>query len=92
MTKSTKFGKLNPVKFKFEGNDSQKRGFIAQEIQEVYPELVSKTGEVLTVNYTGFIPVLVAELQHTNSELASLKAEVKKLKGKDGGSIKPVLK
>jgi len=92
MTKSTKFDKLNPVKFKFNNSDAQKRGFIAQEVQDVYPELVAKSGETLTVNYTGLIPVLVAELQHTNSELATLKAEVKKLKDKNDRPAKPLLK
>lgn len=92
MTKSVKFNKLNPVKFKFEGNESQKRGFIAQEIQEIYPELVSKTGETLTVNYTGFIPVLVAELQHSNTLISKLEKRIDALEKANGSSVKSVRK
>lgn len=44
-------------------------GFIAQEIQEVYPELVSEDQEgYLSVNYTGLIPVLVEAVKELREQ------------------------
>jgi hypothetical protein len=52
-------------------------GFIAQELRELYPELVVEDNEgYLAVNYIGMIPVLVEAIKE-------LKAEINELKGKD---------
>ena len=57
-------------------------GFIAQELREVFPELVYEdTQGFLSVNYTGLIPVLVDALKEHNSEIKELKSEIAALKG-----------
>ncbi|MAJ32790.1 MAG: hypothetical protein CMC18_09155, partial [Flavobacteriaceae bacterium] len=45
-------------------NGAQKIGVLAQDIQEVFPELVSEDKEgMLSVNYQGLIPVLINALK-----------------------------
>lgn len=49
-------------------------GFLAQELMEVYPELVSKdTLGYYYVNYIGLIPVLVEALKEQKTEIEALK-------------------
>jgi len=58
-------------------------GFIAQELRELYPELVVENAEgYLAVNYTGMIPVLVEAIKEQQNEIKSLRAEVNNLKDK----------
>jgi superfamily I DNA and RNA helicase len=48
----------------------QKIGLLAQNIQEVFPELVSKDdNEMLAVNYQGLVPVLINALKEQNVEI-----------------------
>ena len=50
-------------------------GFLAQELMEVYPELVSKdTLGYYYVNYIGLIPVLVEALKEQKTEIEALKS------------------
>lgn len=49
-------------------------GFIAQELKEVYPELVSQdTMGYYSINYTGLIPLLVEALKEQKAEIELLK-------------------
>ena len=52
--------KLRPVIFDYISNKESSYGFIAEEVNEVMPELVirDKSGEIMTVNYS-HIPVLL---------------------------------
>jgi hypothetical protein len=38
-------------------------GFLAQDVEEVYPELVNSSGSIKTLNYSGFVPVLINAFQ-----------------------------
>ena len=58
----------------------QKMGVLAQEIQEVFPELVSKDdNEMLAVNYQGLVPVLINALKDQQNEIDELKEMVQSL-------------
>ena len=51
-------------------NKKQKIGVLAQEIQEVFPELVSEDdNEMLAVNYQGLVPVLINALKEQDAKL-----------------------
>ena len=66
--------KLNPVIYVNSKTNKKDMGFIAHEIQEVYPFLVSgeKDGkENQTVNYIGLIALLVKEIQELKMVLKS---------------------
>ena len=50
-------------------NGAQKIGVLAQDIQEVFPELVSEDNEgMLSVNYQGLIPVLINALKEQEAK------------------------
>jgi hypothetical protein len=59
----------------------QKIGVLAQEIQEVFPELVSEDdNEMLAVNYQGLVPVLINALKEQQSEIETYRDEVSELR------------
>ena len=74
-------------------------GFAAQEIQEIFPELVSEDEEgYLSIDYTGFIPLLVDAYKNLAARNEELEAKVegllnparKTVAGSDGVSMETV--
>ena len=58
----------------------QKIGLLAQEIREVFPELVSEdANEMLAVNYQGLVPVLINALKEQDDKISRLEVLVEKL-------------
>ena len=71
---------LKPVKYFNKKSKKEEIGFIAHEMQEKYPCLVTgeKDGEDLqTLNYIGLIGVLVQEIQQLKADVAQLKKNQK---------------
>ena len=65
----------------YEIKGKQKIGVLAQEIKEVFPELVSEDdNEMLAVNYQGLVPVLINALKEQQSEIETYRDEVSELK------------
>ena len=59
----------------------QKIGVLAQDIQKVFPELVTTDDkDMLAVNYQGLIPVLINTLKEQQSEIDTYRNEVSELK------------
>ena len=59
----------------------QKIGVLAQEIKEVFPELVTEDeNENLAVNYQGLVPVLINALKEQQKEIETYRNEVSELK------------
>ena len=53
-------------------------GFIAQEVKEVFPELVEHGADgIYAVNYTGLIPVLLEAIKELQSRVEFLEGQVK---------------
>ena len=79
LSESSKANLLNlkAVEYSFKVDSTQQRhyGFIAQEVEQIYPELV-KTSAVgyKTVNYLEMIPMLVSKMQDMQREIDELKA------------------
>ncbi|MDA7699250.1 tail fiber domain-containing protein, partial [Flavobacteriaceae bacterium] len=81
--------KINPVFYnkyrtiEKQGTPFEEFGFIAQEIREVLPQLV-KEGEtedkLLSMNYTGIIPILTKAIQEQQQTIAKNQSEIKQLK------------
>jgi hypothetical protein len=74
---------LNPVSFTFKDDDQNKKhfGFIAQELEILYPELVNDNeGGFKTVNYIEMIPILLSQMKNMQQEIDKLKDEIKKIK------------
>lgn len=76
VTNSEGIYQLNPVDFNFKTSPNKpQKGFIAQEVQTVYPHLVSGT-DTLTLNMAGIIPMLVAEIQKLKADIEILKTNL----------------
>ena len=60
-------------------NETQKIGLLAQDIEEVFPELVSENNGIKSVNYQGLVPVLINALKDQQSEIDELKSMVYEL-------------
>ena len=63
-------GYIKPVTYKKDGKDSI--GFIAQEVRELYPELVIED-KYLSVNYAQYVAVLQAQIIDLKKEIDELK-------------------
>lgn len=52
---------------------------MAQDIEKVFPELVSEANDIKSVNYQGLVPVLINALKEQQLEIDRLKAQEKRL-------------
>jgi hypothetical protein len=50
-------------------NKKQKIGVLAQDVEKVFPELVSESNGVKSVNYQGLVPVLINALKEQDSKM-----------------------
>ena len=76
-------GTLNPVTFVKDGE--KQIGFIAQEVQELYPELVfvdNSEEHYLSIDYSRITAILQAQLIQHEDELTTLKNRVQVLEDK----------
>ena len=61
-------------------NGKQKIGLLAQDIQKVFPELVTTDDkDMLAVNYQGLVPVLINALKEQDDKISRLEKLVEKL-------------
>jgi len=70
--------KLNPVDYMLNLTGKKDKGFIADEIIQVYPEFADSTG----VNYSKIVSVLVKGMQEQQVQIEQLKQEIELLKSK----------
>ncbi|HZV70257.1 MAG TPA: hypothetical protein VFG10_11965 [Saprospiraceae bacterium] len=64
-------------------DQSVQTGVIAQELQKLFPELVKEDKEgMLSVNYSGLIPVLIESIKDQQNQIDELKKLVMELAGK----------
>ena len=62
-------------------SNPKEMGFIAQEIEQVLPDIVAVDCEGhRVVNYSALIPLLTKSIQELNSQIETLKAEIEALK------------
>jgi len=74
---SDNFMMLNPVSFTLKSCQEKKThyGLIAQEVEQLYPELVDNNSMLgfKTVNYLELIPILILQIQKLQNEVDELK-------------------
>jgi hypothetical protein len=58
-----KVNQLRGVNFTWKDTDEKSKGVIAQELQKVFPELVSEDSNGLSINYSGLIGVLIEAIK-----------------------------
>ena len=61
-------------------NNKQKIGVLAQDIEKVFPELVSESNGVKSVNYQGLVPVLINALKEQDAKMNEQQTEIDELK------------
>jgi hypothetical protein len=72
---------LKPIRYYNKKSGKEEIGFIAHEVQEVFPYLVTgeKDGpDIQTLNYMGLIGVLTKEIQNLKAEVSELKKQINK--------------
>ena len=71
---------LNPKSYTMKGDLTKKEkiGLLAQEVKEVFPELVTENG-YMSVNYQALIPILIDALNEQTLRNKSLKERIDKL-------------
>jgi polyhydroxyalkanoate synthesis regulator phasin len=69
---------LRGVSFDWKETGKSSYGVIAQELQEVLPELV-KNGEVKSVNYNGLIGVLIEGMKSQQEQINRLEQKIQEL-------------
>jgi hypothetical protein len=75
-----KLSTLSTIKFSWKDDVSKKEnlGLIAQEVKEVFPELIEENSNgILGVRYTELVPVLIAAIKELKQELEIIKKELK---------------
>lgn len=65
--------KIRPVRFKWTSNKKTGIGVIAQELEEILPELVDSTSAIKSVSYMQLIAFLIDAIQHQDKEIELLK-------------------
>ena len=66
--------RLNPVEYIFK-KDPEKRlryGFVAQEVEEIYPELIHEKDDIKSINYLDMIALLVKENQDLKKNMINM--------------------
>ena len=78
-----KIMKLRPTQFEFKTDTTKKihYGFIAQEFEEQFPELVvskvdKNVANLKSINYLEIVPLLVHQIQRMQNEIDDLRQQI----------------
>lgn len=76
--------KLDGVSFKWKNSEQKALGFIAQDVEKIYPDLVSenKTTHTKTVDYSGILPLILEKMKAQEKEIKDLNKKLSDLKAK----------
>ena len=75
---------LKPVKFNWKADGTSSEGFIAHEVQDIFPDAVAgeKDGEMMQgMDYGRITPLLVKAIQEQQEQINALQSEINLLKG-----------
>ena len=79
-----RLNQLNPVKFDWKEDGTSSEGFIAHEVQEIFPDAVSGEKDAETMqgmDYGRITPLLVKAIQEQQTLIESLTARIATLEG-----------
>ena len=78
-----KMCRVNPVSFKWKKDGKPDKGVIAQELREIFPEMVDEASDgSLSVRYQSLISPLISSVQELNKRNKQLRTEADDLKSK----------
>lgn len=71
--------RLEPVSFVWKGTQEEDIGFIAEDVEEIYPVLVTKSvdGKVEGLHYTKLTSILVKAVQELSDRVKALEDKIK---------------
>lgn len=78
---------LNPVTYHFTNEKDIERkhtGFIAQEVEKIFPEFVDEVGNQKVLGYQSFIPVLTKAIQEQQEQINNMKKQNEELRNEIG--------
>jgi hypothetical protein len=76
---------LVPVDFQYIKDDKKSMGFIAEDVQKVFPELVTPMNDdILGLNYDGLIAPIVSCLQYLNKKVKTLEDQLRVFQEREG--------
>ena len=68
---------MKPVEYDMKVDDRHEIGFVAQDMQDIIPEVVSSgNDDMLSIKYAKLVPVLVNAIQELSKEVETLKARL----------------
>lgn len=67
---------INGVGFRWKDTKEAAIGVIAQDVEEVIPELVHQSDHIKTVNYNGLIGVLIEAIKEQQRQIIELRAQI----------------
>jgi len=74
--------KLNPVAYNWKADNKSDEGLIAQEVEEIVPNSVSKGDDgYYQMDYSKLVTPLIKAVQEQQEQIESLKSEIANLKG-----------
>jgi len=73
--------KLNGYTFYKKGFENKTAGIIAQEVRDVFPELVNEKNSILEVNYNGLHSLIIEAIKEISSKIDNLENKIRNLKG-----------
>ena len=78
---TSKINKLRPVSYLWKEDDKPASGLIAQEVQEIFPQLVHQrsNSDLLAIDYLQLSPYIIKGMQETNAENVLLRKKMKSL-------------
>lgn len=68
--------KISGVRFRWKENKDEAIGVIAQDIEEIIPEVVKNSSDIKTVNYNGLIGVLIEAVKEQQHQIEELKKQI----------------
>lgn len=64
---------MRPVNFTWKHDDKEDVGLVAQEVREIFPELVHDNGEILGVKYANMVSLLISCVKQLKNEINEIK-------------------
>jgi hypothetical protein len=71
---------LKPVSFEWKHTEKSSFGFVAQEVEQVLPNIISNTSQGKTVSYLQLIPLLVKHIQDQTYKVTKLQSIIETLR------------
>ena len=63
---------IDPIKFRWISNDTESFGVIAQDIEEVLPQVVKTNNGIKSVSYSQLVPILIQAVKELKLEIVKM--------------------